>query len=280
VAYTWAILLTAVLLIGLWRLWQTRRTQSTLLLAIGFAAPIVFIAFFIQIVAPGGGEAATRLFSFALIPGAIISAFSINTLIAFDGPRIRQRHKRRNRPAARALRIGIAGLLALGAIAVSWPPFYARIPGPYLVGGGSRSIDEYNVAAAQWAGSDLTSGHIFSADAANSELMSSVGRQTAGNGYVTSLLILGSRVTPAVAKRMRKEGLELVIADHRITTSIPVAGGGIFDFDAFAGHYRRPIPSSSLDKFNSMAGVSRIFDDGPIVVYDLEGSAYFRGARP
>jgi hypothetical protein len=52
------------------------------------------------------------------------------------------------------------------------------------------------------------------------------------------------------------------------------ADGSYFDDDPSAGRYRMPIPAKNLDKFNGVAGVSRILEDGTMTVYALVGSLY------
>jgi hypothetical protein len=52
------------------------------------------------------------------------------------------------------------------------------------------------------------------------------------------------------------------------------ADGSYFADDPHAGQYRSPIPARDLDKFNHIAGVSRIFEDGTMTVYSLAGSLY------
>ena len=66
-----------------------------------------------------------------------------------------------------------------------------------------------------------------------------------------------------------------VVADRRLTTEIP-AGGSNFDNDPLSGLYARPLPTQVLTKFDHIDGVSRVFDDGVIVIYDLNGSRYYR----
>jgi hypothetical protein len=171
----------------------------------------------------------------------------------------------------------MVALLVIGAVAVSWPPFYARLPGPYIVGGRDRTVDQYDLEAADWADLNLNHGSVVAADITNSELMASIGQETIPGGFTAAFLLMSTSVSPALEKEVIDANIQFVVADQRITTAVAVAGNPVFQYDPFAGYYVRPIPTRSLGKFNSLAGVSRVFDDGPIVIFDLRGSRYNAG---
>jgi hypothetical protein len=272
ISYVWAVLLSALIALGLRRVWQKRHVATSVQLAMTLASLAVYAAFVILVFAPGGGEVGTRLMAFALIPGAFMCAFATIRLV--EGP-VHRRHLRTlsSKLRAPALFLMLA-LLVVGATAVSWPAFYARIPGPYLLGARDRTVDQYDLTAAEWASAHLVHGSVIAADITNSQLMDSLGHQSEPKGYISAFLLIGSGISPAMERQIKAQKIQFVLADQRITAGVPVAGEPIFFSDPFAGHYRKPIPVSSLDKFNSIVGVSRIFDDGPIVIYDLRGSIY------
>jgi hypothetical protein len=74
---------------------------------------------------------------------------------------------------------------------------------------------------------------------------------------------------------IRQAAIKYVFADYRLTTEIPSAGAN-FAVDPLSGLYARPLPVDSLTKFDHIAGISRIFDDGTIVIYSLQGSLYYQ----
>jgi hypothetical protein len=270
--YAWAVILLALLTFGLFLLWRNRRQSSALLIAMAVASPIVYIAFVIQIVAPGGSELGTRLSAFALIPGALICGFAIDAILRHEVP-ARFRLANLLPKVSGPIPLVLASVLVVGAIAATFPPFYSRIPGSYTVGGENRDIDAYDLTASLWVRENLPPGNQVATDNVNGELMDSIGLQYTP-GYASALLLLSTSVSPEVAKLIRSGDIQYVAADKRITSAVPVDGNPIFPDDPFQGHYLKRIPEGSLDKFNSISGVSRIFDDGPIVIYDLRGSIY------
>jgi hypothetical protein len=100
-------------------------------------------------------------------------------------------------------------------------------------------------------------------------MFSSIGRQA----YVLGVadLFFSPRYTNADRRLVHRKQLTFVVADRRITEQLPAAGF-YFSPDPRQGRYKKPLPASSIDKFNTVPGVSRIFDDGTLVVYDLEGA--------
>jgi hypothetical protein len=273
-SYVLAVLLSALIALGLRRVWQKRHVATSIQLAMSLASLAVYIAFVILVLAPGGVEVGTRLMAFALIPGALMCAFATNRLFGPEGA-VHRHHLRTWSSKLRtpALFLMLA-LLVVGATAISWPAFYARIPGPYLLGGRDRTVDEYDLTAAEWASAHLVHGSVIAADITNSQLMDSIGHESEPEGFISAFLLIGSRISPVMEQQIKAQNIQFVLADHRITSGVPVAGDPIFYPDPFGGHYLKPIPAASLSKFNSLTGISRIFDDGPIVIFDLRGSIY------
>ena len=85
-------------------------------------------------------------------------------------------------------------------------------------------------------------------------------------------LFLTTSYTASDRSLVRDKRITFVVADKRITEQLP-ATGYYFSPDPHQGNYKKPLPGVTIDKFNSVPGVSRIFDDGTIVIYDLSGAA-------
>ena len=83
-------------------------------------------------------------------------------------------------------------------------------------------------------------------------------------------LYMSSAYTRSVAQQAQLQGIHYVLADLRLTRNLPVSGSYWF-MDPNAGRYTHPLPLIDMSKFNSAPGVTRIFDSGDIVIYDLSG---------
>lgn len=169
----------------------------------------------------------------------------------------------------RALGFALAGTVTfLGGVVVGWPP-YDRLPGPYLPGGDSRSVSPAGLAAASWARGHLNGGRL-AGDLTTNLLLGSYGRLDPQGGVVGSLPVAQLFTTPAFGPRDRKivEGdkLHYLAVDLRLAESAPASGS---DFaDAAGVRVEGPIPARDLQKFDHVPGLSKIYDNGAIRIYD------------
>jgi hypothetical protein len=159
-------------------------------------------------------------------------------------------------------------ILLFDGLVNGWPPYWERLPGPHQVAGFERSVGPEEIATAQWALSALGPGNRFAADFGTGPVLGSYGDQ---NPVLdVSFLFESPAYTQSDAQQARALSIRYVLADRRLSQSLP-ASGQYFPEDPGAGHYRRPLPLADLTKYNRAAGVARIYDAGSIVVYDLDG---------
>jgi hypothetical protein len=159
-------------------------------------------------------------------------------------------------------------ILLFDGLVNGWPPYWERLPGAHQVAGFERSVGPAEIDTAQWALSALGPGNRFAADFGNGPVLGSYGDQ---NPVLdVSFLFESPAYTPSDAQQARALSIRYVLADRRLSQSLP-ASGQYFPEDPGAGHYRRPLPLADLTKYNHAAGVARIYDAGSIVIYDLDG---------
>jgi hypothetical protein len=153
-----------------------------------------------------------------------------------------------------------------GGIAGGWPPYWERLPGAYQVGGFERSVSPQGIAAANWALTALGRGQRFGVDSGNAALLATYGQQdTLRNA---SSLYYSDSLGPAEGDYLASSSLRYLFVDRRLARSLPVSGS-YFQVDPRSGQATRPIPLQNLDKYDGMQGVSRPYDSGDIVIYDL-----------
>lgn len=75
---------------------------------------------------------------------------------------------------------------------------------------------------------------------------------------------------PATRKLLSERGIEYVIVDRRIYSQRAV-GHAYFDDETVRQQTEFPIPLGALEKFSRNSQVDRVFDDGPVAVYDVRG---------
>ncbi len=210
----------------------------------------------------GGSELAGRGTTFVMIPAAYVAALALLRLAEL-----------RWHPGVLAT-AGLAAVLMMmfDGQANGWPPYWERLPGPYQVAGSERSVTPENVAAASWTLRALGQAQPFATDWGNQQLLAAYGNQLVV--YQNGFLFIPRTFRPGDAGLAREESVRYVLVDLRLSRALP-ASGAYFQEDIEAGRtYRHRLSPAGLTKFNRIPGVSRIYDSGDIVVYDLKGSPY------
>jgi hypothetical protein len=168
---------------------------------------------------------------------------------------------------------GAGVVLFLGGVIVGFAP-WARLPGPYLVAADTRSVEPLGITTALWTLEHLGPGNRLVADRTNRLLSGTYGYQRPVTGFGdqqdTKTLILSPRLGPVEQEVAFESNLRYVIIDRRLSTSLPYQGiyverGELRD----VGQRRVPLEAPRLAKFDGMAGIDRIFDNGSIQIYDI-----------
>jgi hypothetical protein len=253
------LLLSCLLPVGWLQVRRRFRGQSWVLaLALGSLTWYAILA--IRLAAANGSELSGRAASFVYVPSAFIAALGLRWFI-----------DRVPRLSANAfLGASLAGVLLMSVDGVlnSWPPSWERLPGPHQVAGVERSIGPEEITVGNWLAAALGPGNRFAADFGNDPMVGTYGNQTPVNG--NAFLYLSPTYTLAIEREALLQGIQYVLADQRLTKQLP-ASGQYFPTDPNTGKYTHPLPLIDMTKFNQASGVTRIFDSGDIVIYDLSG---------
>lgn len=267
-------ILLALIPLGAWKMWHSRRSVSNgAALGLGVASLSLFVVLVLREVAGDGSELASRALTFTLIPVSFVGA------LVLVGRNVSQRSQPKHRKIVRGpvFLAGVSTLLvvglAVGSIAGGWPSFFARLPGPFKVSAWERSVDHHNLDVAQWFADSVPPDQGVASDFSTEGIISALGHQAEPTGVAK--LFLPTSYTSSQGKIARNQRISFIVADRRITQQLP-ATGYYFENDPNYGSYSTPLPSRSLTKFNDIPGVSRVYDDGTIVVYEIIGSQYFK----
>jgi len=264
-------ILAFLVLWGSRRLWRERHAEPWALPLIG-GALMIFVGVALRIAVSDGSELSGRASTFIYIPVALVAAVALRGM----RPRDSGRHGAGRRSlalvgsAAPAL---AAAVILMGGIASGWPPYWDRLPGPYLVSGFERSVDPQGLAAARWALGALGPGHRWAEDSAAYTLLATIGDQNTVRDV--GVLFDGKGADAAARFFVTHEDIQFLAIDLRDSTQLP-ASGAYFPGQPNAVRYRSPLPRTDLEAPGQVAGMSRIYDSGDIFLYDLRGSAYER----
>jgi hypothetical protein len=273
-AYGSVVVVLAALFVGLILLWR-RLTRDSLAITLGLTSmlyPVTLVARFTE----QGAEIAARSAAFVFIGVGFVVALAVVGLVdrvANRAASARVRGQQRSGRFARPV-LGLAVVVVLLGGAILAMPNWARMPGSYLVSADPRSIEPRGIAAAAWAGRELGPDNRFLADRINRTLFATIGRQHAlaavGDQVDVKVPFLEPGLTPRGLAVLRRGAAEYVLTDHRLTTSLPYVGTYVERGELVEnGPWVAPLPSAALDKWKSITGAHRVYDDGLIRIYDI-----------
>jgi hypothetical protein len=260
------LLLVAFTAIGIRRIWLVRKVENGTA-ALGFAIGSLGLALAIGMHA-FAPDLAARALPFFMIPACFVCALGINHIRTWISS---HKHSRLRLLLKRTPIIGTAVivLIAVGGICGGYPNFYSRLPGPFLVSAFERSVDDHNLDASAWMATTLTPNNGIASDFYTAQEVAALGHQLNKKGIAD--VFLTRRYTTADRLLVRQYKVSYLVIDKRMTEQLPISGF-YFPRDPAQGFYRAPLPPEVLDKFNSVPGVSLIFNDGTISIYALAGS--------
>ncbi|HEU5063724.1 MAG TPA: hypothetical protein VFT79_11320 [Solirubrobacterales bacterium] len=250
--------------IGLWMTWL-RGTPNPLLRALAIVAAFYPVTLLLRLTS-AGTETSQRASEFVFVGLAAIAALVL-TKLPWHGTRIRRL----------GLGLGLSALatvIFLGGFIVGESPT-TRQPGSFIVGGETRAITPQGIAAARFALEQLPAESRVLVDRPNSILVSSYGHLNRVSGSIEGIPVVRvffSKTFDAVDQRIISEdAIDYIIVDRRLSHEVP-SGGFYFErTERRADTYKEPIEAAMLRKFNHVAGLSRIFDNGAIAIYDTAG---------
>ncbi|MBI4788610.1 MAG: hypothetical protein HY782_16380 [Chloroflexi bacterium] len=166
-----------------------------------------------------------------------------------------------------------ATILFTGGYILGAGPPWARLPGPYLVAADARSIEPEGIAAANWAFKKLGPGNRIAADRVNGLLMGSYGSQRPISDVGDQLDVAPVYFSREFGKQdqaiLDKGQVEYVVVDRRLSKGLPRVGVYFQSVEPGAYLHKNPIPLDALAKFDQLKNMSRVFDSGEIVVYEV-----------
>jgi hypothetical protein len=273
VYFAFAILLV-LSAFGAWKVWHSRRSLSNgAALGLGIASFSLFGIVVLRVVSANGSEVSNRALTFILIPVSFVSALVLVDQTVFQRTWAKHRIGERGSVHLAPVSILVVVCLAIGGIASGWPTYYARLPGPYEVSAWERSVDQHNLGTAQWFADYVPRDQGVASDYWTEAMISALGYQAEPNNIAG--LFLPLQYSSAQGDLAKNRRVSFIVADRRITEQLP-ASGFLFENDPERGLYSTPLPTRSLTKFNDIPGVSRVYDDGTIVVYEIIGSQYLK----
>ena len=170
----------------------------------------------------------------------------------------------------RVATIVVAVICFLGSTLYGGGPLPGLVNGTYIVGAHERSLGAPSFALANWVSTHLPYGSRVAVDRDNGALLNDIGRvdpvSPLNGANNPAPLFFDRQITLADIALLRRSDIRYVVTDTRLTEGLPLYGA-----DIAPGETSRPtrLTMQELQKFNSIPGVYRIYDNGTIQVYDV-----------
>lgn len=253
--------LLAATLLGFDKMWR-RRDFNPLHLTLAAAAALYPVSLGFRLT-QAGSETSQRASEFVFVGVAFLAALLIGDL---------GRHRPRLATTTASLAItAIAVTTFLGGFIVGELQA-TRQPGPYLVGAEDRSVTAEGLAAADFASRHLEEDSRILADRTNATLLGSYGGLDPIFGRYASLSVPRVLFSPQFDEADRRivhgQSLAYVVVDRRLSSGLPVIGYYVESDEPGALTRRQPLAIDSVRKFEAVPGISRIYTNGPISIYD------------
>jgi hypothetical protein len=235
------------------RRWRDSRIVLLTVLAFGFP---VSVAFRLTI---GGWEIGNRMGTFVFIAVGLVVAMSI--VHFWQGRALNG--WRRIAPA-----LALAVIVLGGVASASLNP----IRGGYRVAADPQSVEPMAIETALWTKAWLGPGNLFTADRINRLLLAGYGRQDVRakivEGVDASRVFKVEKLGPDEFWALARSDIDFLLVDLRLSTALPVLG---FYFEQWETWNGKPLSAAALLKFNDIDGITRVYDNGFIVIYDVRG---------
>ncbi len=236
----------------------------------------------VRFLGQNGPEIAGRLSTFTYIPISIIAAISLVRAVQILPSRDADGRRWWVAPALEVppptgrnlvVRVlagsALVTLLMIGARAGGWPPLGSLLPGPYLAGGFERSVDAYGVDAARWQRDALGPDNRVGGDVTSVSLSSTYGRQDPVREV--GPLYYADQWTLADDELVETLHVDYLVVDRRLGTQLP-QNDAYFENDPRAGRITQPLTATQLAKFDGLADVDRLYDNGTVRIYRMGGA--------
>jgi hypothetical protein len=252
------VLMLLALPFGLINIWKNfRRNPIAILLTV--AALTYFLVLGLRF-SPEAWETGNRASEFLYIGLSFVIAIAVQ-----------QVWDRKSRPwLGRAVVLGSLAVILMGGIISGWTP-NLRLSEPIQVNVGNVVIRPQGFAAAYWMRSALGPGNLVATDDSNARLLLAYGGQVTLTGKSPDIVdLLGTVDLPNWQEQLLQEwNIQYVAVDRRLISSDNMMG---YYFDRTS---TGQLPSTDLlspevyGKFDKQQKVSRLFDSGNIVIYDV-----------
>ena len=182
--------------------------------------------------------------------------------------------QRRHRSSVYAAFVLGCTVLFLGNIVLGAGPTARQLPGPYEISSDARSVDARALAGAEWLSQGVPRNSVVYGDRTLGGLAAAYGHQETVLHVATNIdasqLLLAPTYTDVDRTLIQRARLDYLVVDERISSGLPHQQVYIENGEYGGDGRTTPVSGAALTKFSAVDGVDRLYDNGSIVVYDVE----------
>lgn len=243
---------------GLLQIWI--RYRNNILAIVLAGASLVYFPLLMLRFTPAGWEPSNRSSAFLFIGIAFVLAIGAERfwLSRWSGW------------ASRLAFTTCAALVFIGGVIAGWPPAL-RLSQPFVVYAGEIPLVPQGLTASRWARQHLGPGNRIAADESNARLLLAYGDQhpLTGRSGGIRYLFFSNQIDWGELQILRENEVAYVAFDRRRISWDNMQG--LYFYPARGGEDggRGLMEPESYLKFERQEGVSRIFDSGNLLIYDV-----------
>jgi hypothetical protein len=256
----------AVVIAGSRVVWR-ERVRDSLWLVLTFVAVLYPVTLGLRLT-EAGSETSQRASEFVFLGVSFLAAVLVTRLP----------ERRSGGVVARVRRVLVQGVVTGVALLTFAGAFLlgelqaTRQPGPYLVGAEDRSVTPQGIAAAGFAAAHLEPRSRVLTDRTTATLLGSYGGLDPIFGRYDGIslprVLFAPRFEHADERVIHGQSLSFVVVDRRLSREPPLIGYYVESDEPGAFVRKRAVGPRVLEKLRSVPNVSKIYSNGPIVIYD------------
>lgn len=265
-AFASVVPVIALLAVGLRAIWRDR-VRDSLWLALTVVAVLYPVTLGLRLT-EAGSETSQRASEFVFLGVAFLAAVLVARLPTREPGTILSRL----RGVLIRVALTVVAVLAFAGAFLLGELQATRQPGSYLVGAEDRSVTPQGVAAADFAAAHLEPRSRVLTDRTTATLLGSYGGMDPIFGRYDGISLPRVLFAPhfghADERVIHGQSLSFVVVDRRLSREVPLIGYYVESDEPGAFVRRRAVGPRVLEKLQTVPGVSKIYSNGPIVIYD------------
>ena len=260
--------LTVLITLGSWQAWKRHRRHPWII-GMMIGATLGWIIFLgIRVGTSDGQELAGRSATYLYIPVSVIVALAMTKFVNSG-------MARRWGAAVTGLFVAVIVALSVDGLANGWPPYWERLPGPHKVASFEASVDPQEENIAAWTYAQLGPGNVIAADQGLYPLLIAYGHQNPQQQV--TVFYSDATWSPADFGAANSLNMQYVETDTRLTQALPPAGNYFTDQKSLP---KTPLAAAYITKYEHIAGVARVYDDGTVNFYSIQAQGYVAQSKP